>query len=305
MMENNMEDYRKAGKITAEALDIARARVSEGYSLLELAEEIESFIAKSGARPAFPVNISINDAAAHFTPSSDCDAVFKRGDVVKVDCGASIDGCMGDSAITIEVGTNAFLPLVESSKRALERVISEIRADTKTGNIGEVIEREITGFGFRPIENLSGHQIARYSLHAGISIPNVAEKISDRIRENMVVAVEPFATNGNGYVVENENGNIYQFSDRRVHNALANKLADAIRKDAHLSKLPLCERWCVKLGVEIGMGIGEVHRAMKVLERSRVLRNYPVLREGGDGIVSQWEHTLFIKDNGCEILTKK
>jgi Methionine aminopeptidase len=73
---------------------------------LKLADEIEEHILQKGARPAFPANLSINDAAAHFSPDSSCELTFKRGDVAKIDCGAQIDGYIGDSAITVEIGTN-------------------------------------------------------------------------------------------------------------------------------------------------------------------------------------------------------
>ncbi len=304
MDEELIKKYRIAGRITAEALEIAKEKATEGYSLLSLAEEMEEHMRKKGGFPAFPVNISIDDAAAHFTPSSDCDLVFKRGQIVKIDCGACYMGCIGDSAITVEIGSNTQFALIESSKRALDRVIKLIKAGMKTGEVGAIIEQEISSMGFAPIENLSGHEVAEYNLHAGISIPNVAERISPEIREEMCIAVEPFATSGRGYITESENGNIYHFVEKKnVHNEKARELMERLASDRALSSLPFCERWCVRIGEQMGMERKDLQRALKMLERSRVIRNYPVLREVTGSLVSQWEHTLYIKDEGCEVLT--
>lgn len=304
MDEELIKKYRIAGRITAEALEIAKEKATEGFSLLSLAEEMEEHMRKRGAFPAFPVNISIDDAAAHFTPSSDCDLDFKRGQIAKIDCGACYMGCIGDSAITVEIGSNTQFALIESSKRALDRVIKVIKAGMKTGEVGAIIEQEISSMGFAPIENLSGHEVAEYNLHAGISIPNVAERSSPEIREEMCIAVEPFATSGRGYVMESENGNIYQFVEKKnVHNEKARELMERLASDRALSSLPFCERWCVRVGEQMGMERKDVQRALKMLERSRVIRNYPVLREVTGSPVSQWEHTLYIKDEGCEVLT--
>lgn len=304
MDKDILERQRKAGKITAEALEMAKNVIRDGYSLLSLAEEMEEHMRKRGAFPAFPVNISIDDAAAHFTPASDCELTFRRGEVAKIDCGACYEGYIGDSAITIEVGNNTHFALIESARRGLERAIKEIRAGMRAGEVGGIIEREINSMGYVPIENLSGHEVAEYNLHAGISIPNIADRSAYRIEEGMFIAIEPFATSGKGYVIEKENGNIYQFLERKkIHNESATKLMEMIASDRALSSLPFCERWCVKMGEAIGIGKSDVQKALKMLVKSRVLRDYPVLREVSGALVSQWEHTLYIKDEGCEVLT--
>ena len=301
-----LDFYRMAGRITAETLGIARRRVADGYPLLELAEEMEGYMRSRGAFPAFPVNISIDDAAAHFTPASDCDIVFRRGQIAKIDCGACYSGYIGDSAITIEVGSNSSVALVNSSKRALEVAIKEAKGGISAGDLGEVIEREINALGFQPIENLSGHEVSEYDLHAGISIPNIADSGTPEIEEGMVIAVEPFATEGRGYVIERENGNIYQFvGEKNVHNDGARSLMHAIKGSRALSSLPFCERWCMSMASGLGLNDQEMKKALKMLEKSRVIWNYPVLREATGSLVSQWEHTLYIKEEGCEVLTSQ
>jgi methionyl aminopeptidase len=302
--EDIFSRYRKAGQITARALEIGKSRAREGYSLLALAEDIESYIRKEGAFPAFPVNLSVDDAAAHFTPSSDCELVLRRGQLVKIDCGACYGGCIGDSAITVEIGSNDQMALIESSRRALNRAIQAMKAGISAGEVGSVIEQEISSMGFAPVENLSGHEVAEYNLHAGISVPNIAERDSGIIREGMFLAVEPFSTPGRGYVVERENGNIYHFAGKKnVHNETARALMEDIASSRELSSLPFCERWCVRIEEKRGTDRKTTQKALKILERSGVVRNYPVLREVTGSVVSQWEHTLLIKNEGCEVMT--
>ena len=306
-MDNEIiEKYRLAGKITAGALEFAKSKITEGYSLLKLADEIEAYIMEQGAKPAFPANISINDAAAHFSPDSSCELTFRRGDVAKIDCGAQIDGYIGDSAITVEIGTNEKMVLIQSSKMALQEAIEVVKDEIEVGRIGEVVENKIRSMGFRPIANLSGHQVSEYNLHAGLSVPNVGERFSKRIKEGMVIAIEPFSTNGNGYIMDGENGSIYQFiKEKNVHNESARKLLNLIKKDKNFVSLPFCERWCVKLGERHEMDAEEINRALNILNRSHVIRNYPVLREEAGGLVSQWEHTVLVTEDGCEVLTSR
>ena len=105
-MRFNMDDaiyekYKRAGKIAAEARDHGVGLVKAGASFLEVANHIESRMLEKGAGIAFPVNISINEIAAHYSPRHDDILVYKKGDVVKLDVGAHIDGYIADTAVTV------------------------------------------------------------------------------------------------------------------------------------------------------------------------------------------------------------
>ena len=120
MDEETIKKYKLAGKIAIDAREHGSKLIKSGVKLLDVANEVESKIKKSGAGIAFPVNISVNDVAAHYTPSLNDQRVFHRGDVVKVDVGAHVEGYIGDTAKTIEVGTNRYQGIIQSSERALQ-----------------------------------------------------------------------------------------------------------------------------------------------------------------------------------------
>ena len=97
------EKYIKAGRIAAEVREASRELILPDANIFDVAEKIEKMIRDRGAEPAFPVNISINDVAAHYTPMNKDEIKIKKGDVVKVDIGTHVDGYVGDTAYTISL----------------------------------------------------------------------------------------------------------------------------------------------------------------------------------------------------------
>ena len=157
--------YFKAGEIAALARDKGAEKIKPGVSLLEVTDYVESIIISNNAKPAFPVNIARNHMAAHFTPRSDDSHVFKEGDLVKLDVGAHIDGYIADTAITVEIGTDTYSSLCEASEKALNNVLSMMKAGVSLSTVGGIVEKTITSYGFKPIENLTGHSMNRFHLH--------------------------------------------------------------------------------------------------------------------------------------------
>ena len=108
-MIENLELWKKAGKITSEAREYGKTLLKEGANLLEIANKIESLIEKKGGKIAFPVQLSKNNIAAHYTPLPNDETILEEGDVIKLDLGVHIEGCIGDSALTIEIKTKKFM----------------------------------------------------------------------------------------------------------------------------------------------------------------------------------------------------
>jgi len=125
-MENiNIEKLKQAGKIAAEVREYARQIIKSNITLLEIAEKIESKISELGAKPAFPVNLSINEIAAHYTPRHDDDPTA-RG-LLKIDLGVHIGGWITDTAFSIDLENNVeYKKLIKASEESLNEAIKLI-----------------------------------------------------------------------------------------------------------------------------------------------------------------------------------
>ncbi|MDD5163863.1 MAG: type II methionyl aminopeptidase, partial [Candidatus ainarchaeum sp.] len=189
------EKYIKAGKILLKAKENALKRIKPGQKLLEIAEKIEADIVEMGGLPAFPVNLSINETAAHFTPAFNDELVLNEKGLLKVDLGAHIDGFIADAAFSINP-SNDFAKLIEASEKALENALASVKQGATIGKIGEEIEKTIKSYGFNPVQNLTGHELGEYQQHAGISIPNIGRNDERKLEAGHAYAIEPFATDG-------------------------------------------------------------------------------------------------------------
>ncbi len=269
-------------------MDAAR-KVVEGESLLTVAEFTENLIREKGGEPAFPVNISRNDEAAHATPSFNDKTVFGK-DMVKLDIGVHIDGYIADTAVTVDLSGNP--KLVEAAQVALENALKFIHAGVNTSEIGGVVEDTIGSFGFKPIINLTGHGLEQYIQHAPPTIPNKRMPHSVVLEEGDIVAIEPFATDGAGKIHDAGNAEIYHLiSNRPVRHPSARALLQEIEK---YKTLPFAKRW-----------LGErVDFALVQLVKAGVIQPYPVLKEIKGGLISQAEHTILVTADGCEVITK-
>lgn len=137
------EKIIKAGKIASEAKKYARLIAKKGMPLLELAEKIETKIAELGGKPAFPVNLSINDIAAHYTPSHD-DKTLASG-LLKIDLGVHVDGWTADTAFSLDLENNEENKrLILVAELALKNASKTIRYGVNNNEIGKIIEETIS-----------------------------------------------------------------------------------------------------------------------------------------------------------------
>jgi methionyl aminopeptidase len=288
--EEILNKYLEAGKIAKECRDFAAGKVKAGAKILDVVVESEHKVLSMGAEIAFPLNISINEAAAHDTASPGDERVFKSGDVVKVDMGVHIDGYIADTAVTVDLGKNDLL--VEASKAALEIAIDMVRPGVRTGEIGAAVQAEIEGRGYRPVANLTGHGLGRYLLHGVPTIPNVGMQGGTELEEGMIFAIEPFASTGTGTVSDSARTEIYsQISSRQIRLPSARKL---MKKVEERNSLPFSRHWYYEEKSDL---------ALSQLLKQNILRGYPVLRDVPGSLVSQAEHTLIVTDDGCIVTT--
>lgn len=299
-LDLDLDKLKKAGFIARVVLEDASRLVKPGAKLIDIATRIEEKIRELGGEPAFPVNISINEVAAHYTPITDDQLVIPDNSVVKIDVGVHVDGYIADTASTV-----CFNPLyeglVEASRRALEKALESIRPGVKTSYLGRVIEETISSMGYKVIKNLGGHGISRYTIHTGTVIPNHHDPFSLYRLTEGVYAVEPFATDGKGLVKELDLVTIYSIKRYRQIELLgdARVLIDEVWSSRR--NLPFCERWYVR---RLG-SLESVRRAIEFLHKAGLIYQYPVLVEVNNGMVSQFEHTFVIHGKDVYVTTLK
>jgi len=291
MKDEIFDKYREAGEIAAKILRRSAREIRIGGSYLDLVESIEVQVKEEGAALAFPLNLSLNEDAAHDTASAEDARVFAKGDVAKLDLGVQIEGYIADTATTIDLGNNSLL--LEASERALEAAIHAVRPEVTAGELGAAIQKEIECRGYRPISNLTGHGLDQYILHRTPTIPNIGVTGGVILEEGMVFAIEPFATTGSGHVGEKTRKEIYsQISQKPVRIPAARALLDTV-KDRH--GLPFARRWLNEKKLDI---------TLSSLVRSQVLHVYPVLSDIPGSLVSQHEHTVIVTGEGCIVTTR-
>lgn len=296
-----MEDldlWKKAGKIAGLARDFGKNLVVEGANYFDVSNKIEEFINKKSAKIGFPVQLSTNSMAAHYTAFPDDQSVFIRGDLVKLDLGAQIDGYIGDTALTLEIGTKNHNDLIKASDHALQSAIKLAKPGVKICEIGEAVEAVITSFGFKPIKNLSGHKVDRYVLHSSLSIPNYNNKDKTELEEDIVIAIEPFASTGAGAVKEGKQSSNYRFfNSKPIRNQSSRDVLKFIQEE--FNTLPFAKRHLMKKFNNTTATL-----ALYNLEKEGIIYQYPQLPEkDSNSFVSQHEHTILVKDKPI-ILTK-
>jgi len=281
-----LEKYKRAGSICAESRKLAERMFRPGLSLLELADAIEANIRELGGEPAFPVNISINELTAHYTPSAQDQRSVEAGDLVKIDVGAHVDGYIGDMAFTLCSEPNN--PLVKGAEKCLEAGIKAVEPGVTVAEISHVISDTAENAGLGVIVNLTGHTLDKYVFHGSPSIPNIKNNSTHQFKEGDVIALEPFVTDKNSIVKESGPTEIYSYAqDRPVRLAEAREILAIARDEYH--KLPFAKRWLLKKFSPIKVAL-----ALRQLEQAYAIQPYPTLREADGRPVAQAEHTIIV-----------
>jgi len=285
MTPKQKEKILKAGEIGKKIKEYAKTIVKKDVPLLEIAEKIESKIIELGGKPAFPTNLSINEIAAHYTPSYNDET--KANGLLKVDMGVHIDGWIADFAFSIDLENNAEnKKLIEASEKALKDAIQKAKQESSLGEIGDAIQEAIESYKFSPVINLTGHEMNEYELHSGLIITNFSNDNPDKLPKGLY-AIEPFATNGSGKIYEGKPSGIYALiEDKNIRNNDAREILTFIVEE--YKTLPFCSRWIIKK-----FGTRALF-ALRQLEANGNLHQYPQLIEVSKGKVAQSENTILV-----------
>lgn len=287
----------KAGKIAARVRDEICEVLKPGTKIYSLCTMAEKKIIDYGGQPAFPCTISYNHFTAHYTSPIGDPMVLPDDAMVKVDVGVHVEGYIADTARTIDLSGD-LEGFAIATDDALHEAIQMMRPGTNLGDVGKTIESIIKTYGLKPIKNLSGHNIERYRLHAGKTVPNVKTRTGDVVEVGECYAVEPYATNGTGSVIDSDL--VYIFSNIPKDDPLTGsteKLRLHLRKK--YGPFPFTSRWIGTTTKDI-----DIVKELSVLLKHQYIKGYPVQLTKKRRPSSQSEHTVFITEQDPIVLTR-
>ena len=296
-----LESLDKAGKIAQEVKKYIKPKIQVGAEVLNLIENTEKKIVELGGGWAFPVNVSINNIAAHYTsPIKDDDLTIKEGDLVKIDLGVHIDGYIVDTAFTVSFNDEKSLEnIIQATEVALEAAKMMTKPKINTKELGKKIEDIIKGFKFNPIKELGGHQIERWTVHGKKKLPELGTQGGDIMEEGEVFAIEIFASTGEGTVHNTKNSYIYELNPYAGRVPLRRKTSKQIL--GHINKnyktLPFAERWLAK-----DFRIGVMFGLQELVQQGKIHVHYVLAEQKGE-FVAQSEQTILITEDGFKQLT--
>ncbi len=292
------QKYEASGQITRETRKSVESRDWRGRPYLEICEFAEKEIRRRGGEPAFPVNVCANESAAHYTAEIDDKKIVDQNAILKVDLGAHVDGYVTDTSVTLCYNDSLF-DMTEATRAALNEAIKAVRLGEKPGDVGRIVENYATRRGYLPIENLSGHSLEQYVVHAGVSIPNVWSISNSSFKLDRVYAVEPFFTTseGSGIVVEGKSRNIFGIVTRkRTKDAKLDGFLDLVWKTRRT--LPFAARWFTEYYSK-----QNINDMIANLMKMRLVHAYPELIESEGTPIAQAEHTIRVSAAGPIVLT--
>jgi methionyl aminopeptidase len=293
-----LKTLRRAGAIAREVRDLGAKLIAPGASLRAVCETVEAEIEKRGGKPAFPTQTSINEVAAHDCPTPDDDRTYQSGDLAKLDIGVHIDGWVVDTATTVNVGGTGNGRMVEATRQALAAAVQACRPGIPVRDVSIAIERAITGAGFTPLENLCGHGVGHYIVHSPPAITNTVRAAEGRLPMRGVIAIEPFATDGNGRSGPRGASEVFRLlpeaKDRLQDFGVG---PDFAREMLSWRGLPIARRYFRSFGNEV------VAEAFRKLQEAKLLHSYPPLVALSGRPVAQAEHSVYLGPEGVVLLT--
>lgn len=296
-----LESLNKAGKIAQEVKKFIRPQVEVGTNVFNLIKSAEAKIIELGGEWAFPINVSINNIAAHYTsPIKDDELTINEGDIVKIDLGVHIEGYIVDTAFTVSFNAEKSLEnIIQATEIALEAAKMLAKPKVNTRELGKKIEDIVKGFKFNPIKELGGHQIERWIVHGKKQLPELGNQGGDVMEEGEVFAIEIFASTGEGSVHNTNASYIYELNPYAGRVPLRRKTSKQIL--GHINKnyktLPFAERWLAK---DFRMGV--VFGLQELIQQGKVQVHYVLAEQKGE-FVAQSEETILITEDGFKQLT--
>ncbi len=211
--KEEIEKVRKSALLVSETLAQIAKKIDVGVTTGELDRIAEDYITKKGGVPSFKgyngfpatLCISVNEEVVHGIPGN---YALQSGDVLSVDCGAYLDGFHGDHAYSFQVGDvkPEVKELLDTTEESLYKGIAEAEVGKRIGDIGFAIQKYVQRKGYTVVRELTGHGLGR-KLHEDPAVPNYGKRGRGmKIKEGMVLAVEPMINLGKRNVAQLSDG---------------------------------------------------------------------------------------------------
>mmetsp|Transcript_34862 Transcript_34862/g.36262 ORF Transcript_34862/g.36262 Transcript_34862/m.36262 type:complete len:540 (-) Transcript_34862:37-1656(-) len=315
LMSYDLQKLRKAAEVHRQVRKYAQKIIKPGERLIDICDRIENMnrylINAQGIECGigFPTGCSINHCAAHYTPNPGDFKVLGENDVCKIDFGTQVSGLIIDCAFTV-----AFNPeydeLLYAVQDATDTGLKEAGIDVRLGDIGAAIQEvmesyEVTIKGktyqVKPVKNLCGHSIEAYKIHAGKSVPIVKKNDYTKMEEGELFAIETFGSTGKGWVLEDSDCSHYMKnfnypSSWKPKSDKAKSLLNHINRN--YSTLAFCRKWLAN------DGFAQHALPLKQLVDQDIVTPYPPLSDQEGCYVAQFEHTVMLKPNCKEIISR-
>eukprot|EP01059_Diplonema_ambulator_P015705 TRINITY_DN2689_c0_g1_i1.p2 TRINITY_DN2689_c0_g1~~TRINITY_DN2689_c0_g1_i1.p2 ORF type:complete len:457 (+),score=194.83 TRINITY_DN2689_c0_g1_i1:1338-2708(+) len=308
-------ELRRGAEVHRQVRKYIQEYIKPGMLLIDitnkLEKKVEELIEADGlnAGKGFPTGCSVNFCAAHWTPNTGDKTVLNYDDVVKFDFGTHISGRIIDCAWTHNFNPD-FDPLKMAAKAATAEGIRQSGPDARLGEIGAMIKEVMESheieinkkvYTIKAIENLSGHSIEPYRIHAGKSVPLVGNKEPTKMEEGEVYAIETFGSTGKGFVREDLECSHYmrEFDMAAippVRNPKAKQLLGFINKN--FGSLAFCRKWLDQLGETKHL------MALRQLVDSGAVEPYPPLCDIKGSYTCQEEHTIILRPTCKEVISR-
>ncbi|KAF2267455.1 methionine aminopeptidase 2-like protein [Lojkania enalia] len=321
MNDEFLNDYRKAAEIHRQVRQYVQTIAKPGISMSQLAEEIEDGVRaltnhqglETGdalkAGMGFPTGLCLNNIAAHWTPNPGAkEVILQHDDVLKVDFGVHVRGRIVDSAFTVAFNS-AYDNLLAAVKAATNIGLKEAGIDARIDHISEQIQEVMESYEvelnrkvypIKAVRSITGHNILRYKIHGDKQVPFVKTRTNQRMEEGDVFAIETFGTTGKGYLRDDDGvygyGRNENVSATGLHYASAKSLLKTI--DENFGTLVFSRRFLERLGVK------HYHLGMRSLISNGVVETYGPLVDVPGSYVAQFEHTVLLRPNCKEIISR-
>lgn len=297
MNQKYKEDFIRAGALAKEVRAYGKSLIQKEASYNSIISKINLKILEVGGIPAFPPQMALNHVAAHFLPMPESDIVFSD-EIVKLDIGVCYNGAIGDCAVTVDL-SGKYQGLIDAAESALSFAEKIIKVGLPIREIGKIIDERISFFGFTPVKNLCGHGLGSYKVHTEPCIPNYDDRSTKVIKPGMTFAIEPFATDGKGYIYDAGEPTIFSYiRPRPVTSEIARKLLAKIKT---FSGLPFAMHDLINDECPLPL----VKKGIAELLKARILEGHAPLIEEARGMVAQAENSILVDENGQVFITTR